>query len=78
MIKKSKLFIETQGDPTKPDKHSGTSNRKYSFYHLIERKPVKICFLAIKCILEIKNGLNRALLCAQTEQNYKLLKQKIK
>jgi hypothetical protein len=36
--------------PRRPDKPFRTNNPKYSFYHLIERKPVEISFLAMKCM----------------------------
>jgi hypothetical protein len=35
-------------DPRRSDKPFRTNNPKYSFYHLIERKPVKICFIGCK------------------------------
>ena len=35
-------------DPRRPNRPFGTNNPKYSFYHLIERKPAKICVLDCK------------------------------
>jgi hypothetical protein len=35
-------------DPRRLDKPFGTNNPKYSFYHLIEKKPAKMLFLGCK------------------------------